>query len=272
MKSANLPFSLDRTVLIRARRATVFSFFTDNARFAAWWGQGSTIEPRPGGAIVIRYPNGIVGVGEVLEIERGERIVFTFGFESGTPIPAGGSRVTVTLRDDPHGTQVDLHHEVADAGIREHLVQGWRYQLSVFATVAAAAEHAGAERTVDAFFAIWNETDAGARATAVARCCTADVAFHDPNSALAGHGDLVAHVGAAQQFFPGVRLARRGAVRQCQGTVLADWEMQRDGKALGAGTNVFELAVDGRVHRAVGLPQPAPAASQSPAAAGTPGP
>jgi uncharacterized protein YndB with AHSA1/START domain len=253
----NLPFSLDRTVLVRARRATVFSFFTDNARFASWWGAGSTIEPRPGGAIVIRYPNGIVGVGEVVEIERGERIVFTFGFESGTPIPAGGSRVSITLRGDPHGTLVELRHDIADAALRDHLVQGWRYQLSVFATVAAATEHAGAERAVDAFFAVWNETDARARAAAVARCCAADVTFHDPNSALAGADDLVAHVGAAQQFFPGVTLVRRGAVRQCQGTALADWEMQKDGKALGRGTNVFELALDGRIRRAVGLPQPA---------------
>ena len=36
---------LHRTVTIAARRETVFRNFTDSERFAAWWGQGSRIEP-----------------------------------------------------------------------------------------------------------------------------------------------------------------------------------------------------------------------------------
>ena len=31
---------VERTVTIAARRETVFGFFTDSARFAAWWGAG----------------------------------------------------------------------------------------------------------------------------------------------------------------------------------------------------------------------------------------
>jgi len=46
-----LPHSLNRAVVIRARRETVFRFFPDSTRFAAWWGSGSAIEPRPGGAV-----------------------------------------------------------------------------------------------------------------------------------------------------------------------------------------------------------------------------
>ena len=40
-----LDYSLERTVTIAARRETVFRYFTDSERFAAWWGAGSTIEP-----------------------------------------------------------------------------------------------------------------------------------------------------------------------------------------------------------------------------------
>ena len=54
----NLPHKLDRTILIHASRDIVFRFFTDNERWSAWWGTGSTIEPRPGGRVVIRYPGG----------------------------------------------------------------------------------------------------------------------------------------------------------------------------------------------------------------------
>ena len=41
---ANLPHRLDRTLLIQARRETVFRSFTDPVRWALWWGDGSTID------------------------------------------------------------------------------------------------------------------------------------------------------------------------------------------------------------------------------------
>jgi hypothetical protein len=51
-----------------------------------------------------------------------------------------------------------------------------------------------------------------------------------------------------------MRLERSGDVRQCQGTALADWVARAaDGAARGRGTNVFELAPDGRIARVVGL-------------------
>ena len=103
---------LDRTVTIAARRETVFRYFTDSERFAAWWGQGSRIEPKPGGAVHIRYPNAVVAGGEVVEITPVERVVFTYGFESGQPIPIGASRVTITLEETARGTVVRLKHEL----------------------------------------------------------------------------------------------------------------------------------------------------------------
>jgi hypothetical protein len=42
-------------------------------------------------------------------------------------------------------------------------------------------------------------------------------------------------------------------VRQCQGTAVADWVAERAGQTIARGTNVFELAPDGRVARATGL-------------------
>jgi len=254
----NLPFAIDRTVLIRARRATVFSFFTDNERFASWWGQGSTIDARPGGAVRICYPGNTIASGQVVEVEAGRRIVFTYGYEgANAPIPPGGSRVTIQLQDDPHGTRVVFQHEVHDAEVRDHHVQGWRYHLSVFANVASAAEHRGVEPVVDAWVAAWNETDAAKRRGLLAGCCTEDVAFRDSWSALQGIDDLVPHIGGAQQFMPGITLARRGPARVCQGTALADWVMQRADTTIAAGTSVFELTPDGRIRAAVGVRAPA---------------
>ena len=49
---------LEREITIGAPRETVFAYFTDSERFARWWGAGSRIDPRPGGEVEIRYPNG----------------------------------------------------------------------------------------------------------------------------------------------------------------------------------------------------------------------
>src|SRR3954471_24858410 len=158
--SASLPHSLERRVVIRAPQDIVFRYFTDSARWAAWWGAGSTIDATPGGRISIVYPNGVKASGEVVEITAPSRIVFTFGFESGTPMAPGASVVTITLgrRDDE--TQLDLTHDFAGAAARDEHVQGWRYQLSVFANLVGNDLHGKAADAIDAWFAAWADSDA----------------------------------------------------------------------------------------------------------------
>lgn len=246
---------LERSVLICATRATVFAFFTDSRRFAEWWGPGSRIEARPGGAVEIHYPNGVIASGTVLEVVEPERIVFTYGYQQADkPIPPGGSRVVITLRERPDGTLLELRHELADPTTRDHHVPGWRYQLALFANVAARHQHTGLEQLVDRFFAAWSEADGEDRLRALEAITTDDVVFRDPFAAVAGRHDLVGHIGASQMHMPGMRLIRDGAVRHCQGTALADWKaVAADGAARGRGSNLFDLSPDGRIARAVGL-------------------
>lgn len=254
-----LPFELERTILIAARRATVFRYFTDSARFADWWGQGSRIEGRPGGALLIRYPNGATASGEVIELVPEERVVFSYGYDDpGKPIPPGGSRVTITLADDPAGTRLSLRHQVNEAAIRDAHVAGWRYQLALFANVAAREEQAAAPERIDRFFSLWSEPDAAARTAALAELTTEDVSFRDAWGCVSGRAELADHLAAVQMHMAGARLSRVGDVRQCQGTALADWASTGpDGTGRGAGTNVFELGGDGRIRRVVGLWKPA---------------
>lgn len=250
-----LEHSLQHSVSIRATRATVFRYFTDPERFARWWGDGSHIDPRPGGTVRICYPNRVVALGEVVEIVDGERIVFTYGYEDPSkPVPPGGSLVTVTLHDEASGTRVDLRHDLADATVRDHHVPGWRYQMALFANVVAAEQQAGADAMIDRFFACWAQTDAPARRAALAACATADVTLRDAYGCVAGREQLDAHIAAVQMHMAGTGLERNGAVRQCQGTALADWRATGpDGAPRGQGTNVFELAPDGRIAGVVGL-------------------
>jgi uncharacterized protein YndB with AHSA1/START domain len=259
-----LPYKLDRSVLIHAQPETVFRFFTDSARWAGWWGAGSTIDARPGGKVYIRHPNGIESSGEVLEVSEPERIAFTYGFASGQPIPPGSSRVTIRLEPDPAGTRLHLVHEFAEAGPRDAHIQGWRFQLSLFGNAVANEVFAGAAGMVDAWFGAWTIANEGLRDEAVAAMVTPGIRFRDRYSLLDGMADLSAHMGAAQRFMPGIELRRKGEVRHCQGMVLADWvAVGSDGQERLSGTNVFVFGPEGRMESVTGFANPPQSSGQN---------
>ena len=181
-----LAHQLDRTLTIGAPPAAVFRYFTDSERWAAWWGAGSTIDPRPGGRVYIRYPNAVEVIGEVIEIDAPSRIVFSYGFASGTPVAPGASRVTIRLEPTARGTTLHLVHAFTEASVRDEHVQGWRYQLSVFANVVANELHGDAGALVDRWFGIWSETDAAVRTATLAEIAAPNVQMHDRFSSVEG--------------------------------------------------------------------------------------
>jgi uncharacterized protein YndB with AHSA1/START domain len=250
----DLPHTLDRTILIEAPRELVFRYFTDDERWASWWGAGSTIDARPGGRVYIRLPGAVEVTGEIVEVAPPTHIVFTYGFVSGKPIPPGTSRVSIRLETVGRGTRVSLRHQFADAAVRDEFVQGWRYQLSLFANVVADELHGDADRMVDAWFAAWAEPNEAERTRAFNSIAVPDVRMRDRFSRVDGIDELALHVGASQRFMPGMRLQKSGMVRHCQGTVLADWTaIGPDGQTRGQGTNVFALGPDGRIESVTGF-------------------
>ncbi|MBZ5556029.1 MAG: SRPBCC domain-containing protein [Acidobacteriia bacterium] len=255
--SSSLPaltHHLDRTVVIEAPRDLVFRFFTDAKRWATWWGAGSTIDPTPGGRVLIRYPDGTEVVGEVLDIEAPERLAFTYGYASGKMIPPGGSRVTIRLEEDPRGTRLHLMHEFADASVRDTHAQGWRYQLSLFSNAVLNELHANAAIAVDEWFAIWAEENASKRLERLAAVASPGVRFRDRFSRIDNVNELNDQIGGALRFMPGMRMERRGDVRHCQGTVLAEWvALTKDNQERGRGTNVCSFGPTGKIESVIGF-------------------
>ena len=249
------PHLLERSVDIGATVDTVFEYFTDSALWATWWGAGSSIDARPGGQMRIRHNNGVEVIGDVLEVDPPRRIVFTYGFAAGTQLPqAGGSQVTIALEPQGTSTRLHLRHAFAEVAARDPHVQGWRYQLSVFATTIADRLHAGAGDTADAWFAAWSDPEAATREATVARIAAPGIRFRDRYSLVAGLEDLRAHLAAVHRFMPGMRIERTAPVRHCQGVVVADWVARgSDGAERGRGQNVFSLGGDGRIVDVVGL-------------------
>lgn len=221
-------YRLDRSVVIHAEPAVVFRFFEENDRWASWWGPGSTIEGKPRGRVLIRHAEGVDVVGEVIEIEPPDRIVFSYGFLDRRAEPAGESLVTIDLEPLGHSTRLHLAHEFNDAAARDEHVQGWRFQLSILANLVANEVHADVAPAIDGWFNAWSVLDPNARREAFARVSTNDVGLRDRFSLIDGLDDLVAHTAAYQRFFPGIRFERRGEIRHCQGVVLADWVTEAD--------------------------------------------
>jgi uncharacterized protein YndB with AHSA1/START domain len=245
---------LERTLVIEATRTTIFRFFTDTDSWAAWWGAGSAIDARPGGRVLIRYPNGVQVLGEVLEIAEPERIVFTYGYESGKPIPPGSSRVTIRLEAVESGTRLHLAHAFAQADVRDQHVQGWRYQLSMFANLVADQVNAGAPGLADAWFATWSMSDGAERVRSLEAIAAPEVRVRDRYARIDGLVELNDHIAASLRFMPGVRMERKGAVRHCQHTLLADWVVRgSDGAERMSGINVFVLNAEGRIASVTGF-------------------
>jgi uncharacterized protein YndB with AHSA1/START domain len=234
----------------------VFRYFTDTARWANYWGEGSSVDATVGGTAVICFPGGIEVRGEVVEIAAPNRFVFTYGFATGTPIPAGSSRVTIQLAADPTGTKLSLRHAFAegDAATRDEHVQGWRYQLSVLANVVSDEAHAGSADVVDRWFAAWAEPDAQLRAETITGIASPHITFTDRYSNLESLTDLLAHITASQKFMPGIRMTRTEPVRHCQGMVLAEWSAtDAGGASVSSGTNVFVFGSGGRLESVTGF-------------------
>lgn len=251
-----LAFSLDRTVEIQARRSTVFRFFTDPARWARWWGEGSSIEPVVGGAVLIVYPGGERVSGVVREIAPDERLVFSYGYEAASrPIAPGGSLVTITLDELPGGgTRLTLRHDVDSAAVRDMHAPGWRHQLARFADVVARDAGAEAGDAIAAWFAAWNEPDAERRRARLGAVVTGEVRFRDAHGDVYGVDELSSHITATQRFAPGWTLEARGPLRRAHDVVLVDWAAVRPGgEAAMTGTNVVRLAPDGRIADVVGV-------------------
>jgi len=247
------PWKLNRTIAIAAPVPLVYEMITTPEYWARWWGAGSRIVAEPGGEVLIRYPNGIEVVGQVVDIRPDARLAFTYGYASGAPVPPGGSIVEIALESDGEGTRLRLTHAFRDETPRDQHDPGWRFQLSIFTNTVLDHLHAGAGERVDAWFAAWAESDPDERRRQFSSMVTPDVVFHDRFSALQGLDDLLAHVSAARKFMPGVCMTRRGPVRHCQGEALADWRAAADGQPRGEGTDLFAFAPDGRIRRVTGF-------------------
>lgn len=122
--------TIEQTVRIAARPETIWSFWTDPARLAEWWGTEAEVLPEPGGLFRVVMESGPVMRGSFVELDPPQRLVFTFGWEQNAPgqaLAPGSTRVEVTLTPDGGETVVQLRHfEMPTTHAGDH-EKGWQH-------------------------------------------------------------------------------------------------------------------------------------------------
>jgi hypothetical protein len=113
------------------------------------------------------------------------------------------------------------------------------------------------EKTVDNYFAMWNETDADRRRDVIAATWTPAAGYVDPMFTATGHDALDTMVAGVHQQFPGHRFRLTEAVEGHHGARWG-WELAApDGTAVAAGVDFAVLDADGRLQDVTGFFTPA---------------
>jgi uncharacterized protein YndB with AHSA1/START domain len=131
---------LTREVLVKAEPSTIFALLIEPG-MQSWLGTDVEFDPRPGGLYKINVGGEHPALGEFVEVTPNERVVFTFGWnEPGHPIPAGTTKVAITLIPEGDETLVRLVHSgLPDDAISDH-EEGWQHFLDRLATVAVGGQ------------------------------------------------------------------------------------------------------------------------------------
>lgn len=117
------------------------------------------------------------------------------------------------------------------------------------------------DQLIDTYIACWNEADAARRAALASETFTEAATYTDPLMEGRGPDGIAAMIGAARAHFPGLSFRRAGKVDAHHDLLRFTWELaDGDGPAVAAGTDIAELAADGRFARVLGFTDLAPGA------------
>lgn len=125
---------------IGADPETVFDFLADPEKMLRWMGTEVDIEPVPGGRLWLNATGTDIAIGNYVEVDRPNRLVFTWGWKGSDTVPPGSTTVTILLTAKPGGngdrTTLELRHAGLPSGQDIEHNKGWTYYLDRLAAVS----------------------------------------------------------------------------------------------------------------------------------------
>ena len=135
-----------RELRIAASPETVWEFLVDPAKVARWKGRPATaFDPQPGGGYRIEIVPGHVASGEFVELDRPNRLVYTWGWapdgDGPNAVPPGSSTVEIELAPEGGATKLRFTHRdlPSSAAVESHGV-GWEHYLERLVVAAAGGD------------------------------------------------------------------------------------------------------------------------------------
>ena len=143
------------TIHVPAAPPDVFAYLTNPAHYVRWMGSEARLEPVPGGVYRVAMPDGFAAAGTFTGVADPHLVAFTWGFadneaaartkggeaSSASAMPAGSTRVTVTLHDENGGTRLTLRHEnLPSEELRAGHEVAWNTYLPRLAIAAAGGD------------------------------------------------------------------------------------------------------------------------------------
>lgn len=244
--------SIELSIRISAPRELVFRFFSDPKRYKLWMGEQSTISPGPAGKLTVRFGPGPTAIGTMIEWCEPERIVFDWSHE-GRP---GGSRVTITFKEEGSATNVTLQHEgIAEQHEREGTASGWRHYLSALGSAALGELlDSIAPGVIETYLSSWSEVDPMRRLKGLSTTVADDVVFRDKFGAIDGCQKLADYIGGVQKMMGPARILPDGSLDRVQAFYRQGWRIDGPGNnPLVRGENLYEFDADCRLRLIVGF-------------------
>ena len=107
---------------------------------------------------------------------------------------------------------------------------------------------------IDAYIAVWNETDEAERNELIEAALGADLWYRDPMLEADGRAAFAATIASVQETMPGHVMTRTSDVDAHHDLVRFNWALARPGEAPAfAGVDVAKYDADGKLHRIIGF-------------------
>jgi uncharacterized protein YndB with AHSA1/START domain len=135
--------AVERELEIDASPETIWELLTDEHEATRWMGQVAEFDLRPGGAYRVAVIPGNTASGAFVEIDPPRRLVYTWGWESGSgsAVSPGSSTVEFELVPSGAGTLLRFRHTGLPGGeaAASH-GHGWDHYLARLAVAATGGD------------------------------------------------------------------------------------------------------------------------------------